>query len=228
MFFKDTLTIVTIPDYSSFTKRMRLVRMYRDLFRTKIIFVIEKNTRVFDAALKLELDIDTKIKNGLNLYFSESMGVYQINNESISDAYTNICNKLPFDFFCCIDPGVLTFSSHMQLLNRLPYNKWTGAKLLHTKLAAYSPLTGEKPEFILDLELRDYGNFPESDFGPFMGESNDITDYGVLLSRREFLKEAGMFESGANRNFVHSPVILASVTNYTVEYSHELFTYKYR
>lgn len=227
MYSKDTLTIVTIPNYKLFSTRAALVKMYSEVFQDNVIFVIENMTNVLSAYLKEILDGTGKnFLAGLNMINNQDVGVYKCNeNRCLSEVYSDICFKLKYDYYLCVDPGVLIFDSQISRILGIPFQNALGARLLATKDASFTFEGTGKLRFHLDIVYGDLWGKISEDFSPFSSKKYSKEDYGVLLCRGDFLTNVGYFQAGYNRNFVHTSLVHAAHGGYDVEYSDDLYTY---
>jgi hypothetical protein len=226
MFSRDTLIIVTIPDFKSFNKRIRLLDSYNALFKTNIVYVVENMTNVLSAYLKECLDLDIKyFSEGVTVDYSTNTFIYNTKGQAISTAYNHIIDELEYNFYFCVDPGVLLYENVVSTIRKVPFRKVLGARF--TSVENVANIRQDKElSFILDIVQKDIGDEISSDFCMFPNKEYKNRQYGVLLSRGSFLNSVGGFIPLMNRNFVHTAADMAAISGYELEFSHEFFTFK--
>jgi len=201
--------------------------MYNSVFDNNIIYVVENMTNLLSAYLKEELGLSVKsFQKGLTMDTRKDIGVYKGTSSFISDMYTTICDNVRYDFYLCLDPGVLIFDYVLSSLKDIPFRTYLGARTLATKPIRYTDIRDEKVLLGLSLLYRDLGKGIGDDFCSFSSKMYSKVDYGVLLCRRDYLLNVGLFESVRKVDFVHTATHNASFGQYDVEYSHDLYTYK--
>lgn len=228
MYSRDTLTIVTIPDYKLYKEKAFLIDMYRNMCGSHTIFVIEKMTKNVSSYLKQALNTNIRFAEGLTFDYEHLIGVYNCKEgESVSDAYNFLCTEFIYGYYCCVDPLVFTYESTISGINEIPFKKNIGARFVATRTTSkfYEDNTGRR-NLELNLYKKDIENEFYRDFSVFPSKKYSITDYGVLLCRRDFLVKSGLFGKGYNRDFVYTACLHAASTDYNVEYSNSFFTYK--
>jgi len=201
--------------------------MYKNVFGNNIIYVIENMTNTLSAYLKEELGLSIKyFAKGLNMDPRLNIGVFKCSNKFISDVYTDLCDNNKYDFYCCVDPGVLVFEYPMSKFLKIPFDTFLGVRFIGTKDAQYLNIKKERMNLELDLLYKDLGKNIENDFCSFSNKKYSKEDYGVLLCRRSFLLNTGLFAHALQNDFVHTVIDSVYVSDFDIEYSHDLYTFK--
>ena len=227
MYLKDTLTIVTIPDYDRFSMRTGILDVYRKTFSDDIVFVVEKITNVLSAYIRQEFSLDINLQKGLNEDRYNNIWFYICDKEALSDVYSTLVKDFyKYTNVLCVDPGVLLFEDSINYMFKVPFGLWNGARLLATKAIKCNKSYYKTLKFQLSVLKLDVEKEIESDFSHYRSKKYKYLDYGVILSKREHLKNIGYFIEQENRNFICSALDYAHNSLYTTEYSHELYTYK--
>lgn len=227
MYSKDILKVVTIPKDCNIVVQNSLIQNYKSVFKSDVVFVIERMTNVLSALLKKELNLDISyFKKGLN-EGRDNKFIYKCKpNSSTSLIYNIIYDTLEYRYYMFVDPKVVFYKRPLKLFTDIVLPQYQGAISLATKEIDYNSLFSPITELRLDLLYIDLKHKIRQDFCSFSNKEYNKEDYGVLLCRRQFITDIGGFDNLCPPPFVHTATDLASAVGFDLEYSHDLYTYR--